>query len=33
VLQGHADSDWAGYFDDMKSTSRYFFSFDQEIIA
>jgi hypothetical protein len=32
-LQGHADSDWADNFDDMKSTSGYSFSFDQEIVA
>jgi hypothetical protein len=32
-LQGYADSDWAGSFDDMKSTSGYCFSFGSGIFS
>jgi hypothetical protein len=32
-LQGYADSDWAGSCDDMKSTSRYCFSFGSGIFS
>jgi hypothetical protein len=32
-LQGYADSDWAGSCDDMKSTSRYCFSFGSRIFS